>query len=175
LLVVIRATEKELDLSGSPAELREVASRIVAIAPGQRIRFAADQTAVAEPYDRLLIALEVVASEGALKISVTDETLIAAGNPESIRSFASFLEFEDATPRGFHHHYEWYPGNELIAPDSKPLVVCVGEYPVVSKFLVVLSAGCHGRGFAWPCCLPHAHPKRWARHPRETRNGSFLR
>lgn len=125
--MVIRASEKELDLSGSPGELRELASRIVAIAPGERIRFAADQTAIAEPYDRLLIALEVVASEGAVKISVENETLVAAGTADSLRSFASLLEFEDATPRGYHHHYEWYPGNEFIAPDSTPLVVCVGE------------------------------------------------
>jgi hypothetical protein len=125
--VVIRASEKEFELSGPPQELREVASRIVALTPGERIRFAADQTAIVQPYDRLLNALEVVASNGAVKISITNETLIAAGAPDALRSFASFLEFEDATPRGYHHHYEWYPGNEWIASDAMPLVICVGE------------------------------------------------
>ena len=73
--MVIRATETELDLSGSPAELRSIATQFVQLQPGGRIRFAADETADPSPYARLLVAFEVVASNGAVKVSVPQRPL----------------------------------------------------------------------------------------------------
>jgi hypothetical protein len=121
--VVIRATDTELKLSGSPSELRNIASQIVQLKPGCTIRLPADQTADPAPYPRLLVALEVVASSGAVKVSVIKGDLLATGSAAALATFASFFQFEDCALSGAHGHHEWYPGNEYIDSNSRPLVI----------------------------------------------------
>jgi hypothetical protein len=122
-VVVIRATDTQLVLSGSPAELRSIAMQFVQLKPGSRIRFAADETADPAPYDRLLVAFEVVASNEAVNVSVSDDTLLATGSTAKLAAFASFFQFEDRAPSGTHGHHEWFPGNKYIDPNSRPLVI----------------------------------------------------
>jgi hypothetical protein len=121
--MVIRATDTELELSGSPAELRSIAAQFVQLNPDSRIRFAADKDAKPAPYARLLVALEVVASNDAVKVSVIDDSLLVTGSPAKLKTFASFFQFEDGARKGSHTHHEWYPGNEYVDPHSRPLVI----------------------------------------------------
>jgi hypothetical protein len=123
--VVIRATDTELDLSDSPAELRRLAVALTGLALGERHRFDADITADPAPYTRVLAALEFVASGGAVRVTVMGDTLHVSGSRESLDVLASFFEFEDGDTPGTHHHHEWREGNKYIAADSRPLVVSV--------------------------------------------------
>ena len=124
--MVIRATATELDLSGTPAELRLVAQSLAELCHGRSLTLAADLTADAAPYDRLLAVFEVTASDGPVRVTVAGEALRATGSPEFLRKqFASFFRFREDAPRGAHTHHEWYEGNECIAADSMPLVISV--------------------------------------------------
>jgi hypothetical protein len=126
-VVVIRATDTELDLSGSPAELRGLAAALARLAPGEHCRFAADTTPSPVPYTRLLASFEVTASGGPVHVSIDGDTLRASGSPDGLGGFASFFEFPDDARSGTHHHHEWWEGNEYITADSRPLVVSVAE------------------------------------------------
>jgi hypothetical protein len=125
--VVIRATDTELDLSGPPGELNQLAAALRTIAPGERRRFAADTRAHPRPYDRLLVGLEVVAAGGPARVGVAGDTLVVSGSPDMLGRFASFLEFPDGAAAGTHRHHEWWDGNEYVAPDSRPLVISAAE------------------------------------------------
>lgn len=121
--MVIRATDTELDITGEPAELRAVGAALVALEPGARVTFEADTAAAPYPYTRVLSAFCATASAGPVRVSIDGDLLTATGSPDMLRRFASFFGFADDTPAGFHHHHEWWDGNEYIAPDSRPLVI----------------------------------------------------
>lgn len=121
--MVIRETDTELDVSGTPAELRAVADGLAGMTVGQSREFAAATAADPAPYTRVLFALRVVASGGPVRVSVAEDMLLATGSPEMLARFASFFAFSDGDQRGTHQHHEWWEGNEYIAVDSRPLVI----------------------------------------------------
>jgi hypothetical protein len=121
--VVIRETDTELEVSGTPTELRAVADRLAGMTVGQSCEFAADTAAHPAPYTRVVVAFRVVASDGPVRVSVAEGKLLATGSPEMLGRFASFFEFSDGDRCGAHHHHEWWDGNEYIAVDSRPLVI----------------------------------------------------
>ena len=123
-MITILATNSELELSGTPAELREVRDRLAGLHQGERLRIPADASAVAAPYDRTLAALEVVAADGPVHVSVEDDRLSVSGSPAMLVVFASFFDFDDSEPLGNHRHHEYSNGNAYIAADSRPLVIC---------------------------------------------------
>jgi hypothetical protein len=123
--MVIRVTNTEAEISGSPTELRTIAEALSGSAAGQSWRFSADATASPAPYDNVLSEFQVVASEGLARVSVVGSWLVFEGDPEVISAFASWLQFPDAARSGDHGHYEWYPGHTSIAEDSLPLVISV--------------------------------------------------
>jgi hypothetical protein len=125
--VVIRATDTELDLSGPPAELSRLAAALRALGPGEHRRFGADSAADPRPYDRLLAALEVVASSGPVRVGVAGDTLSVSGSPDMLGRLATFLEFPEGAAAGTHRHHEWWDGNEYVAADSRPLVISAAE------------------------------------------------
>ena len=125
--MVIRETASELDLSGTPAELRAIGRAVAALGPGERCRFEADAHADPAPYTRVLAALVVEASGGPVRVSVAGQVLAASGSPDMLARFASFFVFSDADRPGTHAHHEWWDGNEYIAADSRPLVIRAAE------------------------------------------------
>ena len=123
--MVIRASEEELDLSGSPAELRGIARAIRSLQDGERCSFVADIRALASPYDRVLSLFEVVASRGPVCIVLAGNTLVAEGSLPMLKCLASFFDFSDSDRHGTHHHHEWWEGNDYVSPVSRPLVISV--------------------------------------------------
>jgi len=121
--MVIRETSTEIDLSGSPTELRTVGRALTAFGPGDHCRFEADTHADPAPYIRVLAAFEAEASGGPVRVSVAGQVLFASGSPDMFARFASFFEFSDADRSGTHTHHEWWDDNEYIAADSRPLVI----------------------------------------------------
>ena len=121
--MVIRVTDRELELSGTPAELRVVVQMLAALRPGQRCRFPADTGADPTPYTRVVAVFEVAASDGPVRVSVSGDKLLENGSPEMLSRFASFFSFSDTDLPGAHRHHEWWEGNEYVAPDSRPLIM----------------------------------------------------
>jgi hypothetical protein len=124
--MVIRETDAELEICGSPAELNAIADQIEQLGAGEELRAPADADADPRPYDRCLAGLTVRATNGPVRVSVTDDHVIATASPSAVQIFASFFRFEENSPPGTHGHHEWFAGNESIAPDSRPLVISVG-------------------------------------------------
>jgi hypothetical protein len=129
----ICATDTELDLSGSPAELRGISIGLAGLRPGERCKFTADVTGNPAPYDRLLDAFEAIASDGPVCVSVAGKTLLAIGCPEMLAKLASFFWFSDSSLPGSHSHHEWWEGNEYIAKDSRPLVISLAKQDAVAN------------------------------------------
>jgi len=125
--VVIRATDTEIDLSGSPTELRNIGRSLSAIADGEVREFDADAAADPSPYDRMLSGLRVVVCGKPVRLSVSDSWLVAEGDAAGLRAFASWFDYPDDARFPAHGHFEWYPGHMFVAENSRPLVVSVAE------------------------------------------------
>jgi len=125
--MVIRETATEIDLSGTPTELRGIGETLATLGPGEGCRFEADAQADPAPYDRVLGALEAEASGGPVRVGVTAQVLSVAGSSDMLARFASFFAFSDEDRPGTHSHHEWWDGNEYIAADSRPLVISRAE------------------------------------------------
>lgn len=121
--MVIRATDAELEVSGTPAELRAVGDALAGLAPDSSVSFPTDPAADPRPYTRVLTAFRAAASGGPVRVAVEGDVLTATGSPDMLQRFAGFFAFADDTPPGYHTHHEWWDGNEAIAPDSRPLVI----------------------------------------------------
>lgn len=125
-MMVIRCSKREVSLSGLPAELRDVALRIREVAHGgtPSVHFVADADADPAPYDQCLHGLIVHRGDGPTKVSVTAEGwLEAVGDTERLESFASYFDFADDTPPGYHVHHDPVWGEEWVAADSADLVI----------------------------------------------------
>lgn len=133
--MVIRATDTELDISGSQQELDAVAHAIVDFARtygrkggdggGAVIAYFPEACADPRPYDRCLAQLVVSLADAspAVRVAVVCDELVVTGSAAMLVTFASFFRFEPGDPPGTHHHHEWYEGNDSIARDSRPLVI----------------------------------------------------
>jgi hypothetical protein len=124
--MVIRESDGQLDISGSPAELNAVADAIERMAAGAELSIDADATADPRPYDRCLVALEARTTDGPVRVALLDNRAVVTGSVAMMRTFASYFRFDANASHGTHHHHEWFDGNECIAQDSAPLVVSVG-------------------------------------------------
>jgi len=124
-MIVISASNNELELSGSTAELLEIATGLSGLKHGQVFRFEADSEADPSPYAHTLSALEAYISEGPMRVSVDDGILYLTGSAEMVVKFSSWFEFDEDAQRGDHNHHEWFEGNEFISPESRSLVISV--------------------------------------------------
>lgn len=127
-MIVIRWTApSELDVSGSPSELRAVKTRILDFAAGAEAHtlIHADSDADPAPYSKSLEILRVAKGVGPTRISVDGTVMNVTGSQKHLEVFAKNFDFSDDSPSRNHVHYEFYAGNQWIAPDSVPLVVSV--------------------------------------------------
>ena len=118
----------ELDISGTADELQTVRREILNLIESnlEQISFAADLSVAPSPYESALVKLVVVKGECPTKISLTDEKEIQVeGTADCLEGFASFFDFKPDVGKGAHSHFEYYDGNEWVAPDSIPLVISV--------------------------------------------------
>jgi hypothetical protein len=63
-------------------------------------------------------------SEGSTRVKIVADYLEVKGSFKHLESFADWFDFE-ANQSQYHCHFEYYPGNEWIYPDSLPLVISV--------------------------------------------------
>jgi hypothetical protein len=128
MLEIRYSAPHDLDISGTVDELRTVRREILHMIESDtaRITFVADSSIEPSPYDSALSMLVVVKGQCPTKISLKNEEEIhIEGSPYCLEAFASFFDFKPDAGKGAHSHYEYYEGNEWIAPDSIPLVIGV--------------------------------------------------
>jgi hypothetical protein len=118
----------ELDISGTIDELQMVRRKILDLieSDAARISFEADSMIEPSPYDTALSRLVVVKGQCPTRVSLkNEEELHIDGSLDWLEAFTSFFDFKPNVGKGLHSHYEYYEGNEWIAPDSMPLVIGV--------------------------------------------------
>ena len=118
----------DLDISGTVDELQMVRREVLDLikSDAARISFAANSAVDPAPYESALSKLVIEKSESPTKVSLTNENEIhVEGSLYCLEALASFFDFKPDAEKGAHSHYEYYAGNEWIAPDSIPLVIGV--------------------------------------------------
>jgi hypothetical protein len=126
-MIVIRYTNatNEIDLSGMPVELRAARDRVLEVANGvAEVMIEADPASDPRPYDRCLPGLRVRLGEGPTRITLAEDGFLeAVADVARLSCFASYLDFPDDSPAGYHTHYDSCWGEEWVAADSFPLVI----------------------------------------------------
>ena len=128
MLEIRYSAPDSLDISGSVDELQRVQSDILKLVQSdtRQISFAADSTIDPVPYQYALSKLVIVKGHCPTRISLKDEKeILVEGSSDCLEAFASFFEFEFDAEKASHAHFEYYQGNDWIAPDSIPLVIGV--------------------------------------------------
>src|SRR5262249_40512192 len=103
--MVIRESNGQLDISGSPGELNAIADRIERLAAGAELSVGADAAADPRPYDRCLAALEIRASDGPVRVAISGDCVVVTASVPMMRPFASHFRFDPGAPRGTHNHH----------------------------------------------------------------------
>lgn len=118
----------ELDISGTADELQSVRREIFKLAQSDASQIAFDANAAIdlEPYKSAFSKLIILKGQCPTKVSLMNEKEIKVeGSPYCLEAFASFFDFKSDAGKGAHSHYEYYEGNQWIAPGSIPLVISV--------------------------------------------------
>jgi hypothetical protein len=116
----------EIDLEGTPEDLQYVRQSILHLLQTDEAQ-AVIPAAIdfdSAPYSGRLSSLVIQNSEGSTRVSVVVDCLEVQGNSKHLESFADWFNFE-ANQSHYHCHFEYYPDNEWIHPDSLPLVISV--------------------------------------------------
>lgn len=125
-MIRIRYSEREVEVAGSPAELRSVASRLARLANvGGEDVMACDAGFDPKPYTALLSRLQLSRKEGKDRVSISSDQLELSGSSEALIRFASFFDMSDDAVDGFHVHHEFLSNDGFVAPDSWPLIVTI--------------------------------------------------
>jgi hypothetical protein len=126
----------ELELSGTPAELRALGGEIASFAESQESSRAIALTVLADttPYNRSPATLNVTRTEGPTRVSLLPDGVQVAGSAGNLQLLAKwFAIFEDDTPEGYHVHYDGLAGNEYVAEDSIELIIIVERRPTSTR------------------------------------------
>ena len=127
-MIIIRATDDEVDVSGSSYELQQVRAAIRRFAacsdPVRNIP--ADATADPTPYQFALRELRLLRTGERTRVSISNQmSLVVSGPAENLRKFSSWFAFSPDAPAGSHNHFERLPGDPYVAEDAVPLLISV--------------------------------------------------
>jgi hypothetical protein len=116
----------EIELGETPEDLQYVRQSILHLLQTNMVQavISADIDFDPAPYSDILSSLVIQKSEGSTKVAIVADYLEVKGNPKCLESFADWFDFE-ANQSNYHCHFEYYPDNEWIHPDSLPLVISV--------------------------------------------------
>jgi glycerate kinase len=116
----------EIDLGGTPQDLQYVRQSILSLIQADETQISISVAADFNPalYSGRLSSLIIRKSKGATKVSIVTNQLEIEGNSEKLEAFADWFDFE-ADVSHYHYHFEYYPGDTWVDPDSLPLVISV--------------------------------------------------
>jgi hypothetical protein len=121
------SNQGELDISGSTPALRQIGQAMLDLVNNKERENCIIEGAIvdAQPYDGCLSAVSIIKSDTLTKVSVVEDYLQIEGDSKSLKGFASWFDFPDDTWSGYHHHFDYWDGNEWVDPDSMSLVIAV--------------------------------------------------
>jgi hypothetical protein len=125
-MIEIRWDEEtnEIEMTGTPQELQLICRSILHLTQTNETQITIP-TAIdfdPAPYSSCLNSITICKSEDLIKVAIKTDRLEIHGSPKNLEIFADWFNCEDDTAH-YHCHFEYYPGNDLIHPDSLPLVI----------------------------------------------------
>jgi hypothetical protein len=122
----IRATDEELDISddllGHNITERMI-SDFLCRDEEKEILLKGKENSDPSPYDRLLAGLKIRKTSGPTLLEEKEDYLIASGSVENLDRFSSYFRFGKENRIGDHHHFDYFDGDQFIAPESRSAVV----------------------------------------------------
>ena len=127
-MINIRWSQKtnEIDLEGTPQALQYIRQSILNLIQEDDLQIIISVATDFDPalYSNRLTSLVIRKSKGSTKITVVANRLEIEGDSERLEAFASWFDFE-ADVSHYHYHFEYYPDDTWVDPDSLPLVISV--------------------------------------------------
>jgi hypothetical protein len=127
-MIKIRWSQKtnEIDLEGTSQDLQYIRQSILDLIQADEPQVIISGTTNFDPtpYSNHLTSLVIRKSKESTKVKVVTNQLEIEGDSERLGAFASWFDFE-ADVSHYHCHFEYYPGNTWVDPDSLPLVISV--------------------------------------------------
>ena len=129
MIAIAYTPPADLDISGTASELNQVQEMVLELIRSKRqeLRIEADRTFAPTPYEQSIAALIVRRGTGPTLISVLDQDVVAVGADHCLEAFASWFAWPLDAKFSAHAHYEYFEGNEWIAPKSIPLVIGIRQ------------------------------------------------
>jgi hypothetical protein len=129
IMIEIRWSEEtnEIEVGGTPQDLQYVRQSILHLihqTDETQIIISAAIDFDPSPYSSRLSFLVIDKSENLIRVQLAADCLDVRGNPKNLEVFADWFDFESNMSQ-YHCHFDYYPGNDLISPDSLPLVISV--------------------------------------------------
>jgi hypothetical protein len=116
----------EIEMAGTLQDLQHVCRSILHLTQTNetQITIPAAINFDPAPYSNCLNFIAISKNEDLIKVAVAIDRLEIHGSPKNLEVFADWFNCEDDAAH-YHCHFEYYPGNDLIHPDSLPLVISV--------------------------------------------------
>jgi hypothetical protein len=128
-MIEIRCSDgnEGIDLSGSPAELRDIQQLIVELVKSEQQEVCVMQAAMVDPspYDYCVSSLLIRKTKTPIKISVIGESLQVEGDIKKLNIFADWFDFDDSTWSGYHCHFDNLGNEDWVDVSSQNLVISV--------------------------------------------------
>jgi hypothetical protein len=125
-MIEIRWDEEtnEIEMAGTTQELQLVCHSILHLAQTNeaQITIPAAIDFDPAPYSSCLNSTTICKSEDLIKVAIDIDHLKIHGSPKNLEIFADWFNCKDDTAH-YHCHFEYHLGNDLIHPDSLPLVI----------------------------------------------------
>jgi hypothetical protein len=127
MIKIYYSPPNQLEISGSVNSFQMVRWMLQNLATDQgykMVEISANTVSNPSPYDQALSKLVIRVGQGLTRITVQNDCCLQIeGAPDNLDRLASFFDFVHDAPDEQHQHYEYYEGNEHIAPESIPVVV----------------------------------------------------
>ncbi|MGY0218402.1 Imm32 family immunity protein [Endozoicomonadaceae bacterium StTr2] len=119
-------SDDEICVAGTVSELQQVRSQIENINEGGSITFTFDTSGSSTYYSALEESMIIKSGTGpALATYQKDLGIVVSGNLESLKSFASFFDFDEGDEAGCHNHWDSACGSDYVSDESLPIIVAI--------------------------------------------------
>ena len=117
----------EIDLSGLPTDLRDIRQSILNLIQDKDQQVCVVKAAIVDPspYKVCLSFVSICKGDNPIKITVSKNSLQIEGESKNLETFAGWLEFDDDTWAGYHHHFDYFGNEEWVDVNSSSLVISV--------------------------------------------------
>jgi hypothetical protein len=121
--LIARLGRNQIDLAGDAIALSELAQAIHSAKDAVEMPLHVPVGTSPHPYTRFAIGLEIIVTEGDVRISEDQGRITIAGSKKKLDVLADNFESAAVSAQGTHMHIEFHPSHFFLEKDSIPLIV----------------------------------------------------